>query len=292
MIHPFRIFCDLVKTASFTKAAALNHITQSAVSHHIRALEETFHQKLLQRRRPIRPTKAGEKVYVAGMEILRNYQELTAALLKRPLEVTGSLKIITTISTGLYEISQRAALFTKQYPKVDINTIYATGPEIHNQILNCQADLGFLPFPRKHFAMDVHILKKDRLVIIAPWKFSTRNSKMNNFSGVFEEPFIALERNLFTRSAIDRLLKTRMILPNIAHTFDNFESIKQAVIRNMGISIVPEGIIFNELKAKLLRKLEIPGRSWEYPLGMVWRKDVEPSAPAQAFIDFILPRKN
>jgi DNA-binding transcriptional LysR family regulator len=41
MIRAFRIFRDLVTTQSFTAAARLNYLTQSAVSHHVRALEKT-----------------------------------------------------------------------------------------------------------------------------------------------------------------------------------------------------------------------------------------------------------
>ena len=48
-IETFKVFCDLVETASFSRAATLNHVTQSAVSQQIRALERRFHVSLIER---------------------------------------------------------------------------------------------------------------------------------------------------------------------------------------------------------------------------------------------------
>ncbi len=87
MIRSLRIFCDLVATQSFTEAAHRNYLTQSALSHHLKALEEKFGQRLVERgRRQIRLTRAGVLLLEAGQDILRRYEQFENAL-KEP--VTG-----------------------------------------------------------------------------------------------------------------------------------------------------------------------------------------------------------
>ena len=68
-LESLKMFCDVVETGSFSRAAQLNHVTQSAVSQQIRALENRYEQKLLSRSaRQVTPTPAGERLGDAAAE--------------------------------------------------------------------------------------------------------------------------------------------------------------------------------------------------------------------------------
>ena len=85
MLRAFRIFRDLVTTQSFTEAAHLNYLTQSAVSHHLRALEKTIGQQLVERGRGrIRLTRAGVLFFEAAQELLKRYEQLESCPNTRP----------------------------------------------------------------------------------------------------------------------------------------------------------------------------------------------------------------
>ena len=87
-LESLKMFCDVVETGSFSRAAQLNHVTQSAVSQQIRALENRYEQKLLSRSaRQVTPTPAGERLFRGCKEILarfpfapedRNLEQLSA----------------------------------------------------------------------------------------------------------------------------------------------------------------------------------------------------------------------
>ena len=74
------------------------------------------------------------------------------------------------------------------------------------------------------------------------------------------EPFIAFERDIPTRKAIDRILRTRRISVARSMEFDNIETIKRSVEAGLGISILPDAAVANEVRAGSLRAIPIrPG---------------------------------
>lgn len=63
-LETLKIFCDVIETQSFSKAASLNYISQSAVSQQIRGLEEKYDRRLIERgKRSLAPTQAGQILY-------------------------------------------------------------------------------------------------------------------------------------------------------------------------------------------------------------------------------------
>jgi DNA-binding transcriptional LysR family regulator len=80
-IDTFKVFCDLAETGSFSKAAVLNSITQSAVSQQIRSLENKFQVTLVERgRRNFALTAEGTAFLAASREILEVYNNLDRRL--------------------------------------------------------------------------------------------------------------------------------------------------------------------------------------------------------------------
>ena len=88
-----KVFCDLAETESFTKAAQINGVTQSAVSQQIRGLEERYGKRLLERRRgSVKPTAAGDILHRSSRAILHAFNEMEAQLQGLSNIVTGSVR--------------------------------------------------------------------------------------------------------------------------------------------------------------------------------------------------------
>src|SRR3974390_278751 len=104
-IETFKIFRDLVETASFSRAAELNAITQSAVSQQIRALERKFRVALIERgKRNFSVTQEGRAFLEASKEILRAYDSLSDRMAELRIAISGQLRIATVYSIGLHEL--------------------------------------------------------------------------------------------------------------------------------------------------------------------------------------------
>ena len=109
-LETLKTFCDLIDGGSFGKAAALNLVSQSAVSQQIRALELRFGRRLVERggRRGVTPTDAGRVLYAGGKAILERFRALDTELAGGPrkidaaLEATGGLtrKPMTACGSG------------------------------------------------------------------------------------------------------------------------------------------------------------------------------------------------
>ena len=104
-IETLKVFCDLSETESFTKAAQINDITQSAVSQQIRSLENQFRATLIERsKKKFRLTREGQILYEHSKQIIQTYDMLRAQLQELRDVVSGTLRVATIYSIGLYDL--------------------------------------------------------------------------------------------------------------------------------------------------------------------------------------------
>src|SRR5579871_6885553 len=103
-IESLKVFCDLVETESFTKAAQLNQVTQSAVSQQISALERLFNSLLIERsKKNFRLTREGQLLYEGSKQIVQMYDLLQSRIQEIKGIVSGTIRIATIYSIGLHE---------------------------------------------------------------------------------------------------------------------------------------------------------------------------------------------
>ncbi|MBV8102968.1 MAG: LysR family transcriptional regulator, partial [Verrucomicrobia bacterium] len=150
-IETFKIFRDLVETASFSKAAELNAITQSAVSQQIRALEKRFKTALIRRRnKNFSITPEGKALLQASQEILRTYETLGDRLEELKNHVSGNLIIATVHSIGLHELPRSLKLFRRTYPSVDVSVEYLRSAQVYQSVAAGSSDVGLVAYPARH----------------------------------------------------------------------------------------------------------------------------------------------
>src|SRR6266852_3098241 len=104
-IESFKVFCDLAETESFTKAAQINQVTQSAVSQQISSLERLFKSLLIERsKKRFRLTREGQILYDYGKQIMSTYQALHSKLQEIKDIVSGTIRVATIYSIGLHDL--------------------------------------------------------------------------------------------------------------------------------------------------------------------------------------------
>ena len=95
-VENFKIFSDLVESESFSRAAKLNGITQSAVSQQLRAMEKHFSILIVDRsQKQFRLTREGQKLYESAKEILYIYEKLNSELQEMKKVISGTIHIST-----------------------------------------------------------------------------------------------------------------------------------------------------------------------------------------------------
>ena len=120
-IESLKVFCDLAETASFTKAAQINGVTQSAVSQQISALETKFNAKFVERsKKKFMLTKEGDTLYKSSKQIVQSYDELRHRIQEIQNIVTGTIRGATIYSIGLHELPPFLKKYLRKHPTVNV----------------------------------------------------------------------------------------------------------------------------------------------------------------------------
>lgn len=288
-IDTLKVFCDVVDTRSFSDAARRNRVTQSAISQQIRALEKRFDQKLLDRApRAIQPTDAGEKLYEAAKVVLAHYDELLEVMREHSDDATGVVTLATIHSVGLHEIQAHLKALLRTHPKLTARVVYRRSDQIYDMVSKGEADLGLVAYPKERRELVQIPFAEDRLVVVVPPDHSFAKRSKIPLAGLDGINFVAFERDIPTRRAIDRLLRENGSQVQIAMELDNVETLKRAVEIGMGISILPRASVRTEVQAGTLREVEIADGTFTRPIAILLRRGRTLSKSTEAVLQVFL----
>lgn len=284
-IETFKVFCDLVETASFSRAASLNSITQSAVSQQIRTLERHFHVSLIERgKKNFSVTQEGRAFLQASKEILHTFENLGARIRELQNVVAGELKIAAIYSIGLHELPPFLKKFRTLYPDVEVKVDYRRSAQVYSEVLEGNADLGLVAYPAKRTGLVIEDFWRDKLVLICHPDHPLAERKRVRLRDLAGEKFISFEPDLPTRKVIDRLLHEQGVEVEHAMEFDNIETVKRAVEIENGISLVPQTSVADETRNGSLVAIEVESLDMWRPLGVLYRRHRAISPAQQQFV--------
>src|SRR5215475_432823 len=285
-IETLKTFCDLVETGSFSKAAALNFVSQSAVSQQVKSLERRFGRQLIERgqRRGVAPTEAGKTFYADCKEILERYRKLEERMRVETALVAGSIRVATVYSVGLHELPPYVKRFIKAYPQVKVHIEYSRTDKVYEACLNNTIDFGIVALPLRRPNLAVIPFRDDKLVIVCNPEHKLARRRSASVGALAGEDFIAFERDIPTRKTIDRILKERKVEVNRVMEFDNIETIKRSIEVGIGVSILPETAVANEVRNKQLVALDFTEGVFTRSIGIIHRKGKVFSAAASEFV--------
>jgi len=272
-IENFKIFSDLVESESFSRAAKLNGITQSAVSQQLRAMEKHFSILIVDRsQKQFRLTREGQKLYESAKEMLYLYDKLNSELQEMKKVISGTIHISTVYSIGLHELPPYVKVFLAKFPEVNIRVEYRRANMVYEDILTNSIDLGLIAYPQKHKQLEVLPFHDDILVLVVSPEhpFAQRNSV--DIQDVAGQKFIGFEPDIPTRKATDIIFKEANIEAEPVMEFDNVETVKRAVEINAGIAILPQTTVIREEAQDLLKVLKFKNQTYKRPLALIHRK--------------------
>ncbi len=287
-IETLKVFCDLVESRSFSQAAVRNFVTQSAVSQQIKNLESRFETTLLVRDgRSMTPTAAGRILYEASREILDRFEHMSIELKSTGQEMAGTIRVATIYSVGLYELSVVVKTFLKTYPKVNLHVEYSRATRVYEDCLRGTIDLGIVPYPKVRRGLTIISLPADRLILICSPNHPFAQRRHVDISRLDGERFVAFEKDIPSRLAIDQILREHGVHVRRVMEFDNIETIKRSVEIGAGVSIVPLLSVQREVQAGSLVQLQFTGQNFFRPLGIIVKSRNTLSAAAEKFVELL-----
>ena len=287
-IESLKVFCDLAETKSFTKAAQINAVTQSAVSQQISALERQFKSLLIERsKKKFRLTREGQVLYDYSKQIIQTYDSLHNKLAELKDIISGTIRVATIYSIGLHDLPPYIKKFMKSYPTVNIHVEYRRANQVYDDVLSNVVDLGLVAYPVKDSKLEIIPLRKEPLVLICHPQHPFAKQKAVKLKSLAGQKVIGFEPDIPTRKALDKILKEYDVEVKHVMEFDNVETVKRAVEIDAGISIVPMGTVTQEIAKQTLAAVSIEDGDFFRPLAAIYKKNKVLSPAMKQFLGIL-----
>ena len=290
-LRTLELFCTIAEQRSFSKAAAVHHLTQSAVSQAMQHLEESVGTQLIDRsKRPLVLTPAG-KMYLGGLRgILRSYERLEQEVRSTSRQLSGQVSIGSIVSVGLSYMPEASEAFARLHPEVDVRTDFGSNDRVFEMTSEGEVDFGLVSFPRNTKDLQFVPWQREpmRLVCSAEHKFATQHEvALSQLMGI---EMIGFDPGLQLRQEIDQCLSKAGVTVKVRMEFDNADSMIRAIQANRGIGIVPEAAVRRETANGSLRVVACRELRMTRPLGIIFRRSGRLSRAASEFGSLLLGR--
>ena len=278
-----RTLAAVAREGSFSRAAQCLHLSQPAVSLHVRALEERLGVAMLarRRRRPVL-TRAGTVLLAhAG----RAFAELAAAeRAVRALRgvIGGPVRLGTGATASIYLLPDRLRALRRRHPDLELALVTGNSAEIVAAVAAGDLDAGIVTLPVAGRRLTVTPFFTDALVAIAApgMRGAARPTTPALLAG---HPLILYERGGTIRRIIDGWFRAARVTPRVAMELGDAEAIKRLVAAGLGWAVTSAVAVEAERRRRTLRVLPLRPPLARH-LGIVRRRE-PPSAALEAVLD-------
>lgn len=288
--YKLHIFLTVATRLSFSKAAEELHITQPAITRHIKQLEEHFSQKLFERKgNSIDLTKAGEVLLEHCRELFQKHKVLQFDMNALIDKTEGTLRIAASTTIAQYILPEVLAKFHKKYPKINITLTSANTERVEKDILDRHAEIGFIEGVVQNRELAYRSFLKDEIVLVVAKGHPLFNSQEISVDGIRTLPLVLREKGSGTLDVILNKLKKVHISDadlDIAMHLGSSESIKSYLKDKESAAFLSVNTILDELKTGHLGIVDINNFSIDRHFNYI-KKQGHQAALSQLFLNFI-----
>lgn len=265
-----KAFYQVAHTGSFTKAAVELELTQSAISHAIKSLEENLKCSIFDKvgKRAVL-NQAGEQLLQRTHKIFKEMQEAHMDIQHLNEWGRGRIRIGASTTACQYILPNVLREFKESFPKYSISIEPISGNQGVELLVNNQIDIAFTLQPWMENRVDFKEIFVDEMVYIVspfhPWATIRRASP----SDIPKQKFILYPRQSYTYKMIESYFaKDNISLPQ-ALELGSMEAIKELVKIGMGVGILAPWIAAKELKEGKLVAVPLGKRKLKRHWGIV-----------------------
>ena len=287
-----RTFRVVAETLNFTRAAERLNLTQSAVSHQIKALENELGEPLFIRtKRGVTLSQAGKVALGHAESILDEAEAMREHVSGREQSPAGRVRAAAATQAFVHLFAALFESFMRAHPGVELSfrTTVSTDQTL-TDILNGAADVGFASMPVYSPTLHVTELFEDELVLVVGRKHHLAGANEVTVEQVERERLILFERGASIRRATDAFFERSDIRPGLAVESNDTYFIKLMVEHGMGASLLPTWAVREEVRDGKLARLQVAGHRLRRTVAMVSLGRFQPS-PTRAFLAYILQHK-
>ncbi len=290
-LYKLEIFARVAEAGSLSHAAEQLRMTQSGVSQHIKALEDSLGTALFERgRRGVRLTEAGRRLLGYSEAIFRLVAEAELAVTDVAGLREGRLAIGATPGVSAYLLPDWVQAFGQRYPNLTVTTQTTITPAIIRELRAGQLDLAVIEGELDDGAtrdLRVQPLQEfDQFVVVGP-KHPWRERDELALAELAGQPLVTRQAGSQTRLWLDQALRDYGVTMRVVAELDNLESIKRMVMLGASLAILPLYTVRAEQELGLLRAIPLAGRPLRRTLRLLWRAGRPLGPVGRTFAQFL-----
>ena len=233
-----RAFDAVARSGSFTAAAERLHVTQPAITSHVRALESYYEVDLFRRRgRGVQPTELGEQLAIISHRLFALESDAVDLLRATKALERGSLRIA---ADGPYFVVPLVAAFRARFPGVRISLSIDNSSRILEELMEERCDISVLPATVPDERLHTVTLAHHRIVVFVSsrheWALEGRQRiSIKELDG---RPVILREQGSSTRRSFEQACMAAGIQPHFTLETTSRETVKESVAAGLGIGVI------------------------------------------------------
>ena len=287
-LRQLQYFQSVGRLLSITKTADKFNIAQPSVTVAIQSLEKELGVQLLDRsHRRIAFTAEGHIFLQKVDEILSLLADSVRQMTDCSALNHGYIRMGITPTTSSVIFPRIFTEFHTRYPHIQLTSVEEGSFAIVNLLEQGELDIGIIIISDLASNLEILPLTTKRIVLCLPTKHPLANRKNITFKVLKDYPFLLFKEDTYLRQIILQECKKNQIIPNIAFSSSQIETIIGLVQEGAGITFL--------LDATVGKYADIVGRPLASPLtvqmGLAWNKDKYLSKAARALIDFVAEKQ-
>jgi len=279
-----RIFHAVADAGSLTHAGETLHLSQSAVSRQIRALEDSLNATLFHRHaRGLILTEQGELLFEATNAMVKRLDTAEARLRDSKEEVFGELRVTTTTAFGTLWLAPRLPALYEKFPDLRIDLM------LEERVLDLpmrEADVAIRMKEPSQADLIRRRLMSVRMRMFATPEYLDAHGTPQTMADISQHRLICQNTTSFQVAAGAKLVQELLAHdPQSLLTVNNYYGVLQSVRNNLGIGVLPDYLTqdFPEI-VRVLPDVE----SGEVPVFLAYPEELRSSKRISAFRDFVM----
>jgi DNA-binding transcriptional LysR family regulator len=290
-LRQLRYFVAAAQTGQFSMAAANEHVSQSAITNAVLALESGLGTRLFERLpQGVALTPDGQDFYNHARRVLDAARDAVHMPPFRSHEMRGTVRIAASYTLLGYFLPELLARFRATYPFIEFDLRDMERSDIEHAVLDGESDIGVVLLSNiekpNRFGKQV-LIRSRRQLWVAP-SHPLAQLDAPSLRDVAAHPYILITVDEAEQSTLRYWRKTGME-PNIAFRTSSMEALRGLVAHGFGVTILSD-MVFRpwSLEGRRIEARPILDTVPQMDAGMIWLKGASLSAPATALQQFLI----
>lgn len=271
-IRHLRIFIEVVSCGKMSLAAQKLYISQPTVSQAVAEIESMYHVRLFERlSKRLYLTPEGTILLGYARRVVALFDEMEERLCDAGRAIR--LRVGATVTVGTCILGDLIRILNQKYPQIDTEVLVDNTHAVEEGILSSTLDVGIVEGRVHSSDIVCEPIIGDRLVLVCGGAHPLAREKSVSLNSLRAEPFILRERGSGTRELFESMMKKQGGELRCKWVCNNSEAIKNAVIANLGLSVISIRLVEKEAREGLLHIVEIKNCPMRRDFSLMYHKN-------------------